>query len=470
MPAAAEDGPVLTAEPHRSIHIVGVGGPGMSAIASVLVGMGHSVSGSDVVESAVLDRLRKEGVNVHVGHGADNIGSDVDFVAVSTAIPEENLEVIVARSRNLPVVRRTELLPAIAAQRRTIAVTGTHGKTTTSSMLALVLIEAGLDPSFLIGGDISQLGVNARWSAGEWFVIEADESDGSGFTIDHEALIVTNIEADHLEHHGTFENLRSAFERFIIATSGPVVLCADDPITAQIAGATSAVTYGRAADADVRIDGLRSSRGGVDFDVVVDGEVLGHIAMPVPGTHNALNACAVVALALQIGVSFDECAAALSGFVGVRRRFEPRGEAGGIVFVDDYAHLPTEITAAISAGTDGDWNRVVVVFQPHRYSRTQALWRDYADAFAAADLLILTGIYAAGEAPREGVTGELIAEAVTTAHPDQSVCYVEARAELARMVAESLQPGDLCLTLGAGDITALADEVQSLLEGLHDDD
>ena len=465
MPAADENRKVPTLSSPRSIHVVGVGGPGMSAIASVLVGMGHSVSGSDVVESAVLDRLREEGVVVHVGHGADNIGDDVDFLAVSTAIPEDNLEVVVAHSRNLPVIRRTALLPAMAGERRTIAVSGTHGKTTTSSMLALVLIESGRDPSFLIGGDISQLGTNARWSKGEWFVLEADESDGSGFAIDHEALIVTNIEADHLEHHGTFENLRSAFERFIAATRGPVVLCADDPITAQIAKTTASITYGLAADADVRIEGLRSSRSGVDFDVVVSDEVLGHIAMPIPGAHNALNACAVIALALQIGVSFDDCAAALSRFGGVRRRFEPRGMSGGIAYVDDYAHLPTEIVAAISAGRDGDWNRVVVVFQPHRFSRTQLLWHEYADAFDAADLLILSGIYSAGEAPREGVSGQLIVDAVTRAHPEQAILYVEDRAALARAVADQLQPGDLCLTLGAGDITALADEVQALREG-----
>ena len=464
MPAAVESDHVPVLSRHRSIHVVGVGGPGMSAIASVLVGMGHSVSGSDVVESPVLERLRGEGVVVHVGHSADNIAPDVDFIAASTAIPENNLEIIVARARNLPVVRRTGLLPAIAAERRTIAVSGTHGKTTTSSMLALVLIEAGLDPSFLIGGDVSQLGTNARWSSGEWFVLEADESDGSGFTIDHEALIVTNIEADHLEYHGTFERLRSAFERFIGATRGPVVLCADDPITAQIAQASAAITYGQNPGATVRIEGLRSSRSGVEFDVVVDDEVLGHIAMPIPGAHNALNACAVVAMALQIGVTFDVCAAALSRFEGVRRRFEPRGESGGIVFVDDYAHLPTEIAAAISAGSDGDWRRVVVVFQPHRFSRTQLLWPEYADAFTGADLLILTGIYSAGEASREGVTGQLIADAVTTAHPQQAVLYIEDRDALARIVADQLEQGDLCLTLGAGDITGLADEVLSLLQ------
>jgi len=463
MPVSIESDPCPSLSTRRSIHVVGVGGPGMSAIASALVGMGHSVSGSDVVESAVLDRLRSEGVAVFVGHSAENISADTEFIAVSTAIPEDNLEVRAARSRLIPVVRRTSLLPAMAAERRTIAVTGTHGKTTTSSMLALVLVEAGLDPSFLIGGEISQLGGNAKWSQGEWFVLEADESDGSGFTIDHEALIVTNIEADHLEHHGSFENLRAAFETFIAATRGPVVLCADDPETAAIARGTDAVTYGQSDDATVRIVDLEGSRGGIDFNVLRRGEPVGHIHLSVPGTHNALNACAAIALALEIGVPFSACESALSKFGGVRRRFEPRGEAGGVVFVDDYAHLSTEIQAAISAGRDGNWDRVVVVFQPHRYSRTESLWRDYADAFVDADLLVLTGIYAAGEAPRAGVSGQLIVDAVTQAHPEQTIVYIEDRSALAESLAGQLQVGDLCLTLGAGDITALADELLPLL-------
>jgi len=466
MPAAETDqSPKLSSR--RSIHVIGVGGPGMSAIASVLVGMGHQVSGSDVVESPVLDRLRSEGVDVRVGHSESNVSDDVDFVAVSTAIPDDNLEVVAARSRSIPVVRRTALLPAIASERRTIAVAGTHGKTTTTSMLALILLEAGFSPSFLIGGDISQLGINAQWSSGEWFLLEADESDGSGFTIDHEAVVVTNIEADHLEHHGTFENLRIAFERFIESTNGPVVLCADDPVTAEIAAATPSVTYGQSSDATVRIVNLKRGRQGVDFDVVVDGLMQGHLDVPVPGVHNALNACGALALAMQLGVSFEVGAAALAKFGGVRRRFEPRGEASGVVFVDDYAHLPTEIAAAIAAGSDGGWNRVVAVFQPHRFSRTESLWSEYVDAFVGADVLVVTGIYAAGEAPRPGVSGRLIFDAVHAAHPNQQMLYVENRKELAVILEELLQPGDLCLSLGAGDVTTIADEVQRLFNVGH---
>ena len=435
----------------------------MSAIASTLVGMGHAVSGSDVVGSPVLDRLESEGVVVHVGHAATNIGADIDLVAVSTAIPTDNLEIIAARQRNLPVVRRNELLPAIAAERRTIAVAGTHGKTTTSSMLALVLVEAGLDPSFLVGGDISQLGTNARWSAGDWFVLEADESDGSGFVVEHDAVIVTNVEADHLEYHGSFENLRAAFAAFVAATRGPVVLCADDPVTAEMARGTDAITYGCAPGATVRIVELAPSRGGIGFAIETDGHRLGHVDLPMPGVHNARNAGAVIALSLRLGVPFESCVRALANFGGVRRRFEPRGQSGGITFVDDYAHLPTEIAAAVSAGLDGDWGRVVAVFQPHRYSRTEALWREYADAFDGVDLLVLTDVYPAGEAQREGVSGRLIADAVTSAHPEQAIVYVPAREELAGVLAARLRSGDLCLSLGAGDITRIADEVLPLV-------
>ena len=277
-------------------------------------------------------------------------------------------------------------------------------------------------------------------------------------------MIVTNIEADHLEFHGSFENLYRAFERFVAATSGPVVLCADDPNTAEIARGVNAVTYGLSNDATVRIVGLEGSRSGVDFTVVARGEELGRVHVPVPGTHNALNACAAISLALQLGVSFDHCVAALATFGGVGRRFEPKGEANGVVFVDDYAHLPTEIAAAISAGRDGKWDRLVVVFQPHRYSRTEMLWQDYADAFVDADLLVLTDIYAAGEAPRAGVSGQLIVNAVAAAHPEQVVLYVAERDSVATVLASELRTGDLCLTLGAGDITTLADELLVLLE------
>ena len=456
--------PSPTLDVHRVAHVVGVGGPGMSAIAATLVGMGHTVSGSDVVESRTLDRLRSMGVVVHVGHDDSNIPADADLVAISTAIPLDNLEIVAASRRGIPVVRRNSLLAAIASTRRTIAVAGTHGKTTTSSMLALILLGAGLEPSFLIGGEVTQLGTNAQWGEGDLFVLEADESDGSGFAVAHHGAIVTNVEPDHLEFHGTTENLHAAFAAFMAATDGPVIVCADDPVASELGRSIGARTYGFADDADVRIVDLRPARTGSDFDIVVDGDRLGTVTLPMAGAHNASNACGAIAMALELGVDVSTAADALADFGGVGRRFEKRGDAHGIVLVDDYAHLPTEVAAAISAGHDGGWDRVVAVFQPHRYSRTQSLWHEFADAFVGADLLVLTGIYAAGEAPREGITGRLLVDAVARAHPEQQVIYVEDRSELAAVVAAELVSGDLCLTLGAGDVTALADEILPLLD------
>lgn len=462
MSAATDPSPTL--DVHRVAHVVGVGGPGMSAIAATLIGMGHTVSGSDVVESRTLDRLRSLGVTVHVGHDESNIPEDADLVAISTAIPLDNLEIVAAQRRGIPVVRRNSLLAAIASTRRTIAVAGTHGKTTTSSMLATILRGAGLDPAFLIGGEVTQLGTNAEWGTGELFVLEADESDGSGFAVEHLGAIVTNVEPDHLEFHGTTENLHAAFAAFMAATEGPLIVCADDPVASELGRTLDARSYGFSTDADVRIVDLRPSRTGSVFEVEVDGVRLGDVRLPMAGAHNATNACGAIAMALELGVDVPTASSALADFGGVGRRFEKRGECDGIVLVDDYAHLPTEVSAAISAGHDGGWDRVVAVFQPHRYSRTQSLWREFADAFVGADLLVLTGIYAAGEAPREGISGELLVDAVSSAHPDQRIIYVADRSDLAAVVADELVAGDLCLTLGAGDITALADEILPLLE------
>jgi UDP-N-acetylmuramate--alanine ligase len=454
--------PPLTSR--RVAHVVGVGGTGMSAIAIVLAGMGHEVSGSDVVESPAIQRLRRLGIPVTIGHHADNIPSDADFVAISTAVPTDNLEVAVARERGVPVVRRDALLAAIASTRRTVAVAGTHGKTTTSSMLAVVLRDGGMRPSFLIGGEVTQLGTNAAWDDGDWFVLEADESDGSGFAVPHDALIVTNIEPDHLEYHGTVENLHAVFERFIASTTGLCLVCSDDPVASRLGRAYGARTYGTATDADVRMVDLVGTRSGTSFGVVVDGTRIGEVELPLPGAHNAVNACAALAMGLELGVSFADAARSLSRFGGVGRRFELRGEVAGVTFIDDYAHLPTEIAAAIAAAADGGWRRIVTVFQPHRYSRTQSLWPDFADAFTGSDLLVLTDVYAAGESPREGVTGKLLVNAVLDAHARQRVAYIPDRAGLASFLAGQLRDGDLCLTLGAGDITALADEAIALLD------
>jgi UDP-N-acetylmuramate--alanine ligase len=448
-------------EPRR-VHVVGIGGAAMNAIASVLVSMGHEVSGSDQAESPALDRLRARGVAVHVGHDAANIDDGTDVVTVSTAIPLVNPELQAARTRGLPVISRGRMMAAIAARRRTVAVAGTHGKTTTSSMLAAILIEAGRDPSFIIGGDVNG-GSGAAWADGDLFVVEADESDGMFLELPRHGAIVTNLEPDHLEHYGDFAGLRVAFEAFLADTPGPTVVSADDPEAAALGASVGARTFGTSPDADYRMVDLDRSRAGVAFSVVRVGKVVADVVVPLSGLHNARNACAALVMAIELGVPATDAVRALAAFGGVARRYEHRGETNGVVFIDDYAHLPTEVAAAVEATGDGAWNRVVCVFQPHRYSRTAALWPEFADAFEGVDVLAVTDVYTAGEAPRPGVSGKLIVDAVLDAHPWHRVAYLPHRSDAETFLVHELRPGDICLTLGAGDLTALPDEVQARL-------
>ncbi|HXX91963.1 MAG TPA: UDP-N-acetylmuramate--L-alanine ligase [Acidimicrobiales bacterium] len=442
----------------RRIHVVGVGGAGMSAIASVLAAMGHSVTGSDLKSSPATERLRASGVAVAIGHAPEHVG-EAELVTVSSAVPEGNPEVLEARRRGLPVLHRAETLAAIAACRRCIAVAGTHGKTTTTSMLALVLVEAGMRPSFLVGGDINETGTNALWDDGEWLVLEADESDGTFLALDPEIAVITNIEADHLDHYGDLDALEAAFDRFASGRPGGVVVGADEPRAAALGRRHGATSVGTAPDADYRIRAMALERHGARFELEHAGATAATVTMPVPGAHNVRNAAVALVAACAAGAAFDDGVRALARYAGVARRFEARGELGGVHFVDDYAHLPTEVAAALAAARAGGWDRVVAVFQPHRYSRTAALGAAFADAFVDADMVVLTDVYPAGERPVPGVSGRLVADAVVAAHPDADVTYVAGRAELRAHLREVLRPGDLCLTLGAGDITALADEL-----------
>jgi UDP-N-acetylmuramate--alanine ligase len=455
-------------EPRR-IHIVAIGGAGMSAIASILAAIGHQVSGSDQAGSVVLDRLRAQGIDARVGHDPAVIEPGIDIVARSTAIGDDNPEVVAARALGIPVWSRADILAAIAATRRTVAVAGTHGKTTTSSMLALVLVEAGLDPSFIIGGDVLELGTGARWGSGDLFVMEADESDGTFVTLSRAASIVTNLEADHLEHWGGFDSLEASFVEFVAGTDGPCVICADDPGALGLAAATNAVTYGTNPDADYRMVDLTSTGDGVSFALVhrsaTGDEELGAIALPVPGDHNARNAAAATVTALQVGAPFAAAQAALGRFGGVARRFEQRGAVHGLTFIDSYDHLRTEVRAVLRAARAGDWGRIVCVFQPHRYSRTESLWPTFADAFDLADVLVITSIYASGEAPRPGVTAKLVVDAVLDHDPHRRLVYLPEREDVVAFLARELRPGDLCLTLGAGDLTTVPDSVMERLAG-----
>ena len=436
----------------------------MSAIAEVLVAMGHDVSGSDAADSAVLRRLADRGVVVHAGHRPDLIAG-VDAVVVSTAIPAGDPEVAAARSAGIPVLRRAEALASICATRRTIAVAGTHGKTTTTAMLGVLLRDAGRHPSFIVGGEVAGLGSGAAWDDGDLFVVEADESDGTFLDLGAWAAVVTNVEPDHLDFWGDVGALHDAFRRFMAEAPGPKVVCADDPTAAALAaGVDGAVTYGTAEGATYRVSDVETDRGAVRFRLAwASGRIAVRVAAP--GLHNARNAAAAAAVALELGVEPDAVVAGLAAFEGVRRRFELRGEAGGVTFVDSYDHLPAEVAAALTAARAGGWRRIVCAFQPHRYTRTAALWRDFADAFVDADLLAVTDVYSAGQAPIPGVTGKLIVDAVLDEHPFAEVAWLPGRDSLRSWLLARLRPGDLCLTLGAGDLTTLPDELLDARRG-----
>lgn len=444
------------------IHILGIGGAGMSAIAEILLGTGHTVTGSDLGRSPVVQRLIDSGADVAIGHRAENV-RDVDLVTHSTAVPADNPELVEARRRSIPVLRRAEILSAITRAWRTVAVAGTHGKTTTSAMLTAALQGSGLDPAFIVGGDLRDLGTGAAVGQGPLLVVEADESDGTFVELDAHGVIVTNVEPDHLEHYGGFDKLEGAFVRFVSQAAGPRVLCLDDPGSARLSEQTPSVTYGTTSGATWRIVEPHPTPSGITVTVEgPQGSVV--LRLRQPGMHNARNATAALAMAVELGADPQRAADALSSFGGVGRRFEPRGEAAGVRFVDDYAHLPTEVSAALAAARSLGPGRLVVVFQPHRYSRTEQLWSTFANSFGEADVLFVTGIYPSGEKPRPGITGQLVADAVLGSHPEADVRYVESLDDVADRVVAELRPSDLCVTLGAGDLTAIPDVIRERLE------
>ncbi len=456
---AVPQAPIDLGQPKR-LHIVGIGGPGMSAIAIVLAEMGHTVSGSDIREKPILDRLRAAGIAVQIGHQRAHV-ADIDAVTYSSAVPDRNVELDEARRRKSMVLRRAGMLAGICAQARSLGVAGTHGKTTTSSMLMLALAEAGLRPSFVIGGDVTDMGTGAQWTAGDWFVVEADESDGTHLELPLHGTILTNVEVDHLDHYGSFDGIVAGFDRYLAQIPGPKVLCADDPVCATLAVRHDAVTYGLAAAANYRAVDLRADGGSFHFAVEHDGRRLGEIHLPLRGIHNVQNATGVITMAMSIGIPFETAAAALARFGGVARRFDLRGHHRGVTLVDDYAHLPTEIAAVLAAARNsGDsWKRIVAVFQPNRYNRMAALWPAYRDAFIEADVIVLTEIFASGTMPIPGVTAKLVVNAVLDAHPRAHVVWLPRRADLIEYLARTLVAGDVSISMGCGDIASLPDEV-----------
>lgn len=448
----------------RRIHVTNVGGAGMSAVATVLAEMGHHVSGHDpAADTPFLLQLRERGVEVETGPVADAVVS-ADAVVVSTATPGDHPAVLAAQEGGRPVVHRSGALAAVCRLRRTVAVAGTHGKTTTSALLATILHGVGAEPGWVVGAGVAGLGASARWGAAGPLVVEADESDGTFLALDAHAAIVTNLEPDHLEHWGGEQALREAFERFVGALPGPAVLCLDDPGSAALVpSASDPVTYGTSASADAVIADVGPAGGGVSFTLRYEGADH-HVEVPAaPGVHNARNAAGALVMASRLGVDLADAVRALASFRGVARRFEHRGAARGVTLVDSYDHLPTEVAAALAAAKAGAWRRVVCCFQPHRFSRTESLWRAFGGAFSDADVVVVTDVYAAGEPPRPGVTGKLIVDAVLDAHPWKPVAWMPTLDDVVSYLVANLRPGDLCLTLGAGDLTSVPDRVLPLL-------
>jgi UDP-N-acetylmuramate--alanine ligase len=448
------------------VHLVGVGGAGMSGLARLLLAGGHRVTGSDRSESTTLEALRALGAEVWAGHDGARLGRP-DLVVASTAIRATNPELVAARILDIPVLGRAQLLALLMAGRDGIAVAGTHGKTTTTGMVVAILEAAGLDPSYAVGGDFKSSGVNAAAGSGPHFVAEADESDGSFLELDPTVAVVTNVEADHLDHWGDLAAVTAAFRSFVgrLPPDGTAVLCADDPGALGLADVVrgQVVTYGFAAGAEVRGEVLALDAWSSRFTVIAAERPLGQMTLAVPGRHNVQNALAATAAALAVGAPFDAAVAGLAGFTGAARRFHLRAEVGGVTVIDDYAHNPPKVAAALAAARLGPWKRVVAVFQPHLYSRTRLFAADFGRALAAADLAVVTDVYAAREDPEPGIDGALVAGAAKHARPDLDCVYEPERSALAARVASLVEPGDLVLTLGAGDITTLADELAPLL-------
>lgn len=446
----------------RRIHVVGIGGPGMSALAVAAHEAGHTVTGSDLVESEVVAHLRSRGVYVAIGHDA-HVVDGVDVVTYSTAIPSTNVELVSARRQGLCVVTRARLLAALCAVRTSIGVAGTHGKTTTSGMLATILRGAGRDPGYVIGADVPSLGGSAHFGSGDEFVVEADESDSTHVALPLSGVVLTNVDVDHLDHFTTVENLEASFKRMVEGVAGPIVVCGDDVRGRAIAGRRASRTYGLGADVDVRAVDVRYRDGGSTCVVrdTASGRVLGELRLSLRGEHNVLNALGALTMAMSLGVEPNTALESLASFRGVERRFDVRGESKGVTFVDDYAHLPREIDTVLRGARDASdtWKRIVAVFQPNRYNRMNTMSPEYRDAFVSADVVVVTEIYSSGTTPIPGVTGKLVVDAIRSAHPSARVEWIPNRGDLVKFLAAELRDGDLCLSMGCGDIEFLPDEV-----------
>jgi len=450
------------------VHFVGIGGSGMSGIAEVLLNLGYAVSGSDLKRSATTAHLEARGARIFEGHAAANVAG-VQVVVISTAVHADNPEVIEARQRGVPVIPRAEMLAELMRMKYGIAIAGSHGKTTTTSMVAMVLDRGGFDPTVVVGGRLGVLGSGARLGKGEFMVAEADESDRSFLKLSPTIAVVTNIDREHLDTYRDLADVQDAFVGFVnkIPFYGAAVLCLDDPPVQDILPRVERrlVSYGLSWHAHISARDVELTPTGANYTAVQRGSALGPIALNVPGAHNVLNSLAAVAVGLDLGVGFDRIREGLASFTGVDRRFQVRGDEGGILVIDDYGHHPTEIRATLAAlRTRAGARRTLVLFQPHRYTRTHHLWDEFCRAFHHADVLLVTDVYAAGEEPIEGATGEALAAAIA-ARGHQQASYAGDLKSAGARLAEEAREGDVVLTLGAGSVWTAGDEVLKKVRG-----
>jgi UDP-N-acetylmuramate--alanine ligase len=447
------------------IHFIGIGGIGMSGIAEVLINLGYAVQGSDAAENANVKRLREKGATISVGHAANNLG-DAEVVVVSTAIKRDNPELIAARAKRVPVVRRAEMLAELMRLKSCVAIAGTHGKTTTTSLVATLLEAGDFDPTVINGGIIEAYGTNARLGGGDWMVVEADESDGTFLKLPADIAIVTNVDPEHLDHFKTFEAVQEAFRSFVenLPFYGFAVMCTDHPVVHQLVGRLEdrrVITYGENPQADVRLVELDHANGASQFSVTFRDRAGEHVheikllTLPMPGRHNALNATAAIAVAHELGVDDETIRAALARFGGVRRRFTRTGEWNGVPIIDDYGHHPVEIAAVLRAARESTKGQVIAVMQPHRYTRLHSLFEQFSTCFNDADTVIVAPVYAAGEAPIAGADRDSLVQGLR-ARGHRQVIALDGPQELARIVARLAFSGDIVVCLGAGNITQWA--------------
>jgi len=438
-------------------HFIGIGGAGMSGIAKILLQLGARVSGSDMKESDITKRLREMGAEIAIGHDAKNIGREVSTVVFSSAISEDNPEMMEAKRRGIEVLARAEMLAKVMARQDSIAVAGAHGKTTTTAMISLMLEVNSFDPTIIIGGDLKQIGSNAKLGMGKYLVAEADESDGSFLKLFPKIAVITNIENDHLDYYRSIKNIVSAFVRFVeqIPADGFAVICLDNQELVKIRDTVKAnyVTYGidtEEADYTAKNPFFMGTQS--NCEVFYRGESLGTLELNVPGKHNILNALAAIATGMRLGLNFEQVVAGLKQFTGARRRFEFIDKVDGITIFDDYAHHPTELQATLSAAKTAGFQRIIAIFQPHRYSRTKLLQFEFGDSFVNADLVVINEIYSASEKPIPGVSAQLIINAIRNSDSQKEVVYCKTEDDIVDFLFREGKPGDLVITMGAGNI------------------